>query len=106
MIRRLIYLLILILWAVIMCFPVLAFTVAIRGHVEFGNTLRIFLVQEDSQGLGIQWNRSDTDQEECIRSSVRYFFWDGDERSQNVDFCRCYDNGEINSLVTGDCLTQ
>jgi hypothetical protein len=87
-----------------MCFPILAFTVAIRGQVEFGNTVRIFLVQEDSsQGLGFQWNRPASNQQDCTKSSIRYFLWEGGEESLNVDYCQCYDNGNVKGSVTGLC---
>ncbi len=104
MARRLIYLTILLAWAFLMCFPILAFTIAIRGQVEFGNAVRIFLVQEDnSQGLAIQWNRQAGNQENCIRSSVRYFLWDSSDETQNADYCQCYTEGDVDDLVTGLC---
>ena len=104
MARRLIYLSIFLLWALLMCFPIMAFAVAIRGQVEFGNAIRIFLVQEDnSQGLGIQWNRSAGNQENCTKSSVRYFLWEGGDESLNIDYCQCYNDGDAMSSVNGLC---
>ena len=106
MTKRLIYFVVLLVWALLMCFPFLAFAVAMRGHVEFGSAVRIFLIQEDNQGVGVQWNRRVADQKNCVKSSVRFFFWEGKEDSEGVDFCRCYEDGDINGSVIGPCLAQ
>lgn len=104
MTRRFVYLGIVLVWLLLMCFPVLAFTLAINGQVAFGDTIRIFLVQDDdNQGIGIQWNRRAGVQENCLRSSVRYFLWEQAGQTQNVDYCRCYEQGDIEGLVTGNC---
>lgn len=107
MTRRIVYLGIVLAWLLLMCFPVLAFTLAINGQVTLGNTLRIFMVQDtNNQGIGIQWNRQAGEQENCLRSSVRYFMWEQAEQTQNADYCLCYDQGNIEGLVTGNCETS
>ena len=104
MTKRLLYLAIVLVWLTLMCFPLMAFAVAINGEMAVGDTLRIFLVQDiDNQGLGIQWNRRAGEEANCLRTSVRYLLWKQSEETLNVDYCRCYDEGDIKGSITGNC---
>ncbi|MCI0395352.1 MAG: hypothetical protein L0332_26335 [Chloroflexi bacterium] len=94
--RRFVYLLVVLAWLVVMSLPVLAFVLATQGELRLGNDVRrntrLFLVlEEEAQGLGIQWTRPVSRQSQCARTSLRYFFWEGSSEGQNVNYCQCYD---------------
>ncbi len=108
------YLLVILLWLVLMSFPVVAFVLATQGQIELGNdggNIRLFLLQDiDNQGLGFQWTRpfNDSSTEEqstlaCSQTSLRYFLWEGDGGSQNADYCQCSNLQTGESLATNSC---
>lgn len=106
--RRLIYLAVLLLWILVMCFPVAAFVLATRGEINFGNSvrsgLRIFLVVEDeAQGVGFEWSRRLKTNPQCSKTRIRYLLWKGRETNPSTDYCLCYELGEDGSQITGNC---
>jgi hypothetical protein len=106
--RRLIYLGVIFLWLLVMCFPFTAFILATRGEINIGGNvqsgLRIFLVQEDdAQGLGFEWSRRLRENPECSKTDVRYLLWEGGDNNFNIDYCLCYEQGENGSQITTTC---
>lgn len=92
--RRLGYLIVVIIWLVVMAFPIFAFTLAGRGEMMFGEAagshVRLFLLREpDAEGIGVEWTRPYRPQPACTRTSVIYVMWQG--RSQNTSYCQCFD---------------
>jgi hypothetical protein len=108
MIRRLGYISVVLIWLVIMCLPVLAFVLAIRGELKLGDQekshIRVFMVQgAEEDGLGIEWSRRLENGSDCFKSSVRYLLWDGDAEAFNVDYCQCFEKVEGQELYDGSC---
>lgn len=94
--RRLGYLLLLIIWLLVMAFPTFAFFLATQDEMQLGSDprshVRFFMVQEESSsGVGVEWVRSARQAENCTRTSLRYYFWEGNGEGKNVDFCQCFD---------------
>lgn len=92
--RRIGYLLIVLVWLLVMALPILAFTLAGRGELTFGDAagshVRLFLLREpDAEGVGMEWTRPYRDQSNCTRTNVAYILWQG--RSQNTSYCQCFD---------------
>jgi hypothetical protein len=90
--RRLLYLILFIIWLLFMAFPFVAFRLATNGQVQIGDEshLRLFLVQEtDANGLGVEWRRQLFQPDNCLRTSVGFLMWEGD--SEGVTYCQCYD---------------
>ena len=100
--RRLLYLIIILVWLLIMSFPVAALVLATQQQIELGNDarnhIRIFLVQgSDAQGIGFEWARPiSTNSQSCATTSVNYFLWEG--TAEPANFCQCYDP------ITGDLI--
>ncbi len=93
--RRFGYLLIVIIWLMIMCFPTFAFALATNGQIQLGsnprNQLRFFLVQEEeADGIGVEWSRPLLGKT-CSKTTVTYFLWEGSSQGQNVSYCQCFD---------------
>jgi hypothetical protein len=91
--RRLGYLIIVIIWLLVMAFPIFAFTLAGRGELTFGDTtgshVRLFLLREpDAEGVGVEWTRPYRPQPTCTRTSITYIMWEG--RSENTSYCQCF----------------
>ena len=108
MIRRLGYISAVLIWLLVMCLPVLAFVLAIRGELKLGDLqethIRIFMVQGDEQsGLGVEWSRRTNDNADCLKSSLRYLLWAGDGEAVNVDYCQCFKNIEGQAVYDGPC---
>lgn len=108
LIRPLLYLVFILAWLFVMSLPVAAFLIATRGEIRLGretqSSIRIFLVQEsEAQGLGLEWNRQHGHTEDCAKTTVRYFLWEGSEPGQSVEYCRCYDPGSGLSRETVAC---
>jgi hypothetical protein len=108
------YLLILLLWLVIIGFPIAAFLLATQDQIQIGshdNGIRLFLLQEtNNQGLGLQWTRPYDDsasaaqsQNSCTQTTLRYFLWAGDSQNQNADYCQCFDSQTDQPLPLGAC---
>lgn len=92
--RRLSYLIIVIVWLMVMAFPIFAFTLAGRGEMTFGDAagshVRVFLLREaDAEGVGVAWTRPFPSQPACTRSSVFYIMWQG--KNENTSYCQCFD---------------
>lgn len=90
--RRLGYLLIVVVWLVVMAFPIFAFTLAGRGELTFGDTagnhVRLFLLREpDAEGVGLVWTRPYRANAACTQTSVTYIMWEG--QSENTRYCQC-----------------
>lgn len=100
--RRLLYLIIILVWLLIMSFPVVALMLATQQQIELGNDvhnhIRIFLVQgSDAQGVGFEWARPiSTNSQSCATTSVTYFLWEG--TAEPATFCQCHDT------LTGDLI--
>jgi hypothetical protein len=97
--RRLVYLLVLIVWIPVMAFPFVAFTLATKGELQLGGEshLRFFMVQETgANGVGIEWQRELFQPDSCRRTSIAYLMWEGE--GEGVSYCQCFD------VATGDPL--
>ena len=95
--RRSLYLLIVLVWLLVMAFPVFAVVLASRGEIQLGddsaNNSRIFLVQEtDAEGIGIQTMRQKGTDPLCSETTVTYLMWEGE--GENSRFCSCTGSGE------------
>jgi hypothetical protein len=106
--RRLGYLLVILVWLILMSLPLFSFVLAARNQLQIGssegNHIRIFLVQEkDAEGLGLEIKRLDSINPGCAETSVRYFMWTG--RPANVTFCQCVDleTGHALSTTQAEC---
>ena len=85
--RRLLYLLIGLVWLLVMAFPIFAVVLASRGEIQLGadpaNNSRVFLVQEaEAEGIGIQTVRQQAGDGGCSEISVTYLLWAGEGRKQ------------------------
>jgi hypothetical protein len=108
MVRRLVYAGVIVIWLIVMCFPITAFLLATRGEIHIGSAnlsgIRIFLISEtQAQGVGFQWDRRLPNDPDCIKSTVRYLLWDGNESGINTDYCWCYDLSGQTPQAVGDC---
>jgi len=110
--RRLGYLLFLIVWLLVMAFPAFAFFLATQGEINLGqdaqNHVRFFLVQEEEAGgVGIEWTRPFSKSEvnqNCAKTSIRYILWTGNNSEQNVTYCQCFDAaGETLPVEQNSC---
>lgn len=112
--KRLGYLIVVVLWILLVSFPVVAFLLATQGQIEIGDAsggIRLFLLQDaDNRGLGFQWTRSYDNPNpgsqisaDCARTTLRYFLWDGDASGQNLDYCQCTDPQTGQSLPVDAC---
>lgn len=106
--RRLIYLGIILLWLLVMCFPIVSFVLATRGEISVGDSirsgLRVFLLQEDdAQGIGLEWSRRLRATPQCSKTIVRYLLWKGEGYEFNTDYCICYEQVENGLQLTGKC---
>ena len=93
--KRLGYVILLIVWLIIMVFPTFAFFLATQGELQFGSNprshVRVFMVQEESSsGIGVEWVRSARRTENCTQTTLRYFLWEGSNAGNNVEFCQCF----------------
>lgn len=94
--KRLGYVLVVIVWLVVMVFPTFAFFLATQGEVQLGsearNHVRFFMIQEEtSGGVGVEWVRDAGQPGDCSRTTIRYFLWEGSSAGENVSFCQCFD---------------
>ncbi len=106
--RRIGYLLVILVWLVIMAFPITAFVLSTRGEINLGSNprqhVRLFMVQEeDTNGVGMEWARPSGRNRECTLTSINYFLWDG--QGEPTSFCQCYDpaTGDPSSATIGRC---
>jgi hypothetical protein len=90
--RRLLYLILVVVWLLFMAFPFAAFTLATNGEMLIGGEryLRLFLVQEvEANGVGIEWRRGLFQPGNCLRTSVAFLMWEGE--SEGLSYCQCFD---------------
>lgn len=92
--RRLLYLLIVLVWLVIMAFPIVAFRLATNGEITWGQETgrqgRLFLLQDtEAEGVGLQSSRPQPGSSACVITTVRYLMWVGE--GQNTRSCHCTD---------------
>jgi hypothetical protein len=90
--RRLLYLVVFIVWLVVMALPFVAFTLATNEEMRLGDEryLRLFLVQEaEANGVGIEWRRGLFQPADCLRTSVAFLLWEGE--SEGLGYCQCFD---------------
>ena len=105
--RRLLYLLLLVIWLLVMGFPVVAAMLATQGEIQIGERterhVRLFLVQEtDDGGLALEWTRPATTADACRQGKIVYFMWKGD--GENASYCTCYDaSGSVVSSEPSPC---
>ena len=102
--RRLLSILFVIVWLVVMSFPITAVLLASRGELQIGGEqrhLRLFMVQEEeNQGVGVQWTRPRL-LSDCLKTNLSYFMWVGE--GENATFCQCLDP-QTNTLASaGSC---
>jgi hypothetical protein len=104
--RRVVYVLLALVWLLVMAFPVVAVVVATQGEIQLGEEragrhLRLFLVQErDHQGLGLDW--STPAEHMCRQGRIIYLMWQG--QGENSRYCTCFDaSGSVVSSSPGDC---
>jgi hypothetical protein len=106
------YVLFVIIWLMVMCFPTFAFVLATNGQIEVGgnprNHLRFFMVtEEEASGIGVEWTRPLGSplpgQPSCAKTSVSYFLWEGGGQNQNVTFCQCVDPDSGAALPVDGC---
>jgi hypothetical protein len=107
-VRRLAYLLGILLWLLVLSIPFFMFALAARQQLQIGaaqeNHIRLFLIQEkDAEGIGLEIARPEPDNPNCAQTSVRYFMWSGEP--ENVTFCHCFDpqTGHSLSATPGAC---
>ena len=92
--RRLVYLLVVIIWLLVMAFPIFAFVLSGRGEMMFGDQagshVRLFLLREpDVEGVGVEWTRPYRPQTGCTQTRITYIMWEG--QSENTSYCQCFD---------------
>jgi len=109
--RRILYLLVIIVWLLIISLPFFSFALAARSQIQVGSTegdhVRIFLIQEkDAEGIGLEITRSTDYEPNCIQTSVRYFMWKG--YPEDVTYCQCMDpdTGKALSATSGACSSK
>jgi hypothetical protein len=68
------------------------------------------LQDTENQGLGLQWTRpyenpqpTNQPSNECNRTSLRYFLWEGNAAGQNSDYCQCFDSQTQQPLPSNTC---
>lgn len=105
--KRLLYLVLFVLWLLVMSFPISAAILAINGQIEVGSQqsahhVRVFLVQERNQeGIGLEWTRQ-ASVAECRQGSITYAMWEGS--AENARYCTCIDaTGSVIRSEPGTC---
>lgn len=98
--RYVTYALLALLWLVVMLAPCAAFTLALRGEINWQRSAydgdRVWLIQErDQRGLGYSAVRLVGDERPvdgpvCARTTVRFFLWQGSAKGQDTEYCECY----------------
>lgn len=105
--RRLIYFVLVLLWLLVMSFPVIAVVLAAQGQIEVGSAasgshVRLFLVQEsDREGVGLEWTRP-ARRTGCREGRISYLMWEGS--GENARYCTCVNaSGAVVSSQPGAC---
>ena len=88
--RRVVYVVVVVVWLAVMSFPFLAFSLARKGELHLGEDVRLFLVQEkDAEGVGVERKRPLPSSSSCFRTTITYIMWEG--QNDNVVYCQCFD---------------
>ena len=92
--RRLLFIIFIVLWLILLCFPFTALVLAMSDEITIGaesrSHIRLFLVNSsDHTGLGLEVSRPVRGEEGCYRTDVRYMLWEGREEGLNVSFEEC-----------------
>ena len=95
-IRHGIYLIIILLWVILMSFPIIAFVLATRGELAAGDAneagFRLFLLSNtDVQGIGFERRKRIDREDNCLESTIKYFLWEGENQNLDITFCQCFD---------------
>ena len=95
-IRRGIYLIIVLIWVILMSFPIIAFVLATRGELGVGDAnesgFRLFLLKDaDLQGIGIERRRRIDPENNCLKSTLNYILWEGKNDNLDITFCQCFE---------------
>ncbi len=95
-IRRVIYLIIILIWVILMSLPIIAFVLATRGELGVGDAgesgFRLFLLNDpDLQGIGIERRRQLDREDNCLESTLNYILWEGENDNLDITFCQCFD---------------
>ena len=105
--RRLVYLLLALLWLLVISLPLIAVILATQGEIQLGSQqsgqyVRLFLIQESEQeGVGLEWSRA-ASADACQQGSTVYLMWEG--AGENARYCTCFDeNGSVISSIPGPC---
>ena len=69
---------------------------AARGELMIGSdqssNVRVFMVNDDQvEGIGFQRVHTVGSNPGCLKTSVKYLLWEGQNASLNTSFCECYD---------------
>lgn len=108
--RRITYFFIIVVWLLIMLFPITAFVLSTRGEINLGKNpkrhVRLFMVQEEINGVGMEWARPSRIDPDCAQTAVRYILWDGE--AEPISFCQCFDpiSGAPQSATADRCQEQ
>lgn len=105
------YALLLLLWLIAMLSPCFAIALASRGEISWQRSEhdgdRIWLIQErDQKGIGYHAERVISDQRPtdgplCVKSTIRFFLWEGSAEGQNAEYCECY--ASDGTQISGEC---
>jgi hypothetical protein len=105
--RRLLFLLIGLVWLFLMSLPLMAFILAARNQIQVGaaggSHLRIFLISEQTEeGIGLEWSRVAPGAAGCRQTSVNFLMWRGE--GHRVTYCQCPEiAGESGVISEGIC---
>jgi hypothetical protein len=118
--RRLLLLLIVLVWLAIMLTPALAFILARNDQIQIGRSdgrhWRVFLLHDAAaEGLGLERSRpvappaNAPPGASCLRTTIDYWLWVGAASSQDfgTTYCQCTDatTGEMLSITPPACQT-
>lgn len=91
-VRRIVIALLLSVWLIVLISPMFAFRLMARGQMDMFDR-RIYLIGEvDAGGLGMQWQRTSSNEDACEQNLVRFLMWSGE--GENATTCLCSDNIE------------
>lgn len=104
--RRLLYTIAIIIWLLVMSFPIIAMVLATQQQIQIGDDsrrhVRLFLLQEENaQGVGIEWARPLRENRSCSKTSVNYLLWEGEAKP--ASYCQCFDT--LTSTLLPDALS-
>lgn len=105
--KRVLGIVVLIGWLLVMLFPCMAFSLAMRTELQIGRNTRVFLISEKTaEGIGVERQRPfSATNALCVETAVTYFMWTGKE--EPVTYCQCTDatTGETLPSTATTCQT-